>query len=269
MSHEALAGTQPALEARGLGVTVEGSALLRDVDLAVHRGELLAVVGPNGAGKSTLLAALAGDVSPSAGEVLLGGAPLARVPLRTRARLRAVLLQESRVTFPFTVLDVVTMGRAPWQGTERQDEDETVVREAMERAEVTHLAHRRVPTLSGGERGRVAFARALCQQAPVLLLDEPTAALDIRHQEQVLTVARERARAGDAVVVVVHDLSLAAAYADRVAVLAAGRLVGRGTPREVFTPALLAEVYEHPVEVVEHPGAGLVIIPLRLPKDPS
>jgi iron complex transport system ATP-binding protein len=134
----------------------------------------------------------------------------------------------------------------------------------MEVAEVTHLAPRLFPTLSGGEKGRASFARVLAQGTRVLLLDEPTAALDIRHQEAVLVQARDQAAAGDAVVVVLHDLTLAAAYSDVVAVLDAGRLRGYGAPREVLTSELLTEVYRYPIDVLEHPVRGeLVVLPVR------
>ncbi len=154
------------------------------------------------------------------------------------------------------------MGRAPWAGGEREDEDDTAVAEAMARTEVTGFAGRPFSALSGGERARVALARVLAQRAPLLLLDEPTAALDLRHQELVLRLCRERARAGDAVVVVLHDLALAAAYADRVAVLRAGRIAADGPPR-VFSEELLSDVYDQPVEVLAHPRTGA---PLVLPR---
>lgn len=157
------------------------------------------------------------------------------------------------------------MGRAPWAGTDREDDDERIVAEAMAATEVAGFATRPFPALSGGERARVALARVLAQQAPLLLLDEPTAALDLRHQELVLRVCRERAAAGCAVVVVLHDLGLAA-YADRVAVLHDGRIAVEGPPAEVFTGELLSRVYRQPVEVLAHPRTGApLVIPERPP----
>lgn len=264
---EPAGGTPLALSARDIVVEAGPATLLDGVDLDVRAGEVLAVVGPNGAGKSTLLGVLAGDVIPARGQVRMHGHPLDQIPLRQRARRRGVLLQENNLSFPFTVEDVVRMGRAPWQGQPEEDLDDLAVADAMADTEVTHFGLRRFPTLSGGERSRSSFARVLTQRAGILLLDEPTAALDIRHQERVLAVARRQARAGDAVVIVVHDLSLAAAYADRVALLAGGRLVDLGPPDEVLTAARLEEVYEYPVDVFTHPQAGLVIIPLRTPED--
>jgi len=158
----------------------------------------------------------------------------------------------------------VMMGRAPWHRTPQSELDDAMVDEAIKRADVGHLATRNFPTLSGGEQGRTAFARLLAQDTPVLMLDEPTAALDIHHQEQLLSVVREAADAGAAVVVVLHDLSLAAAYADRICVLARGEVRALGRPDDVLTKDLLSEVYDHPVEVLRHDGQ-LVVVPVRRP----
>ncbi len=252
------------LSARGLGVTIDGARLLDDVDFTAHPGELHALLGPNGAGKSTLLGALAGDVTPSAGAVIVNGRELGQWKLRELARERAVLLQQHDVYFPFTVAQVVEMGRAPWRGTAAERDDERMIAEAMALCDVGALAGRTVPSLSGGERARAALARVLAQGASLLLLDEPTAALDLKHQEDVLRLVRERATTGSTVVVVVHDLSLAAAYADRVTLLQHGRVVATGTPREVLTAERIGAVYGQPVEVFEHPRTGApLIVPLR------
>jgi len=222
--------SEVVLSARGVGVRIDRATLLDGVDLDVRTGEVLVVVGPNGAGKSTLLGVLAGDVVPSSGHVAWRGRPLASIGVAELARHRAVLLQESRLSFPFRVVDVVRMGRAPWRGTPREEHDDEVVARAHVTADVLHLAARRYPSLSGGEKARASFARVLAQEPRLLLLDEPTAALDVRHQEHVLAQARDRARAGDAVVVVLHDLSLAAAWADRVVVLDGGGSPGTEHP---------------------------------------
>lgn len=253
-----------ALAARGVRVRYGTRAVVDGVDLEVRAGEVLALLGPNGAGKSTLLGVLAGDVLPDEGVVELDGADVRAMRLDDLARRRAVLLQENRLSFPFDVLDVVRMGRAPWRGTDREDGDDAVVDAVMATADVTHLADRRYPTLSGGEKARVSFARTLAQEPTVLLLDEPTAALDIRHQESLLAEAVRWARDGAAVVVVLHDLTLAAAYADRVVLLADGHVRGDGTPRDVLTGELLTDVYRHPIEVVHRPGSDeLVVLPVR------
>lgn len=254
--------TTPGLEARSVTVEIGGNRILDDVSLRVAPGEVVALVGPNGAGKSTLLGALTGDVVPTSGTVELHGRPTGSYRAREAARERAVLLQKYAIAFGFPVHHVVEMGRSPWFGTDRSDDDELVVRRSMRQADVLHLAERSFPTLSGGEQARTSFARVLAQETPVVLLDEPTAALDIRHQEALLATTREAARAGAAVVVVLHDLTLAAAYADRICVLARGRVAADGPPREVLTEDLLTVVYQHPVRVIDLDGSPLVV-PLR------
>lgn len=249
---------------RGLRVRLGGRAVLDGADLAVTSGRVLALVGPNGAGKSTLLAALAADLVPEAGGVEIDGRPSSHWSSAELALRRAVLPQSAALAFPFTVGEVVAMGRAPWAGTPWEDEDEEAVAEAMALTEVTEFAGRPFSALSGGERARVALARALAQRTSLLLLDEPTAALDLRHQELVLRLCRRRAADGAAVVVVLHDLGLAAAYADRAAVVADGRIAADGPPQEVFTPGLLSQVYGQPVEVVAHPRTGArLVLPVR------
>lgn len=261
---EAEPGTVLA-EATGLAVRLGERRVLRGVDLAVRAGEVLTLVGPNGAGKSTLLAALAADLAPAEGGLAVDGRPAADWTARELALRRAVLPQAATLSFPFTVAEVVRMGRAPWVGTAAEDEDEAAVAEAMAATEVTDFADRPFSALSGGERARVALARVLAQGTRLLLLDEPTAALDLRHQEQVMRICRERAEAGRGVVVVLHDLGLAAAWADRAAVLHGGRLAAVGTPDEVFTEGLLGEVYGHPVRVLLDPDTGA---PLIVPERP-
>ncbi|MFI9765798.1 heme ABC transporter ATP-binding protein [Streptomyces sp. NPDC052415] len=251
--------------AEGLCVRLGGRDVLRGVDVTVRAGEVVALVGPNGAGKSTLLGALAADIPAAGGVVRIHGRPATQWSAPELALRRAVLPQSVTLTFPFSVEDVVRMGRAPWAGPGTEDDDAAVA-EAMRQTEVAEFAPRPFSALSGGERARVALARVLAQRAPLLLLDEPTAALDLKHQELVLRLCRERARAGDAVVVVLHDLGLAAAYAHRVAVLQAGRVAADGPPAEVFSERLLSEVYDQPVEVLPHPRTGAILVgPRRHP----
>jgi iron complex transport system ATP-binding protein len=255
---------EPLAVMDGVGVARGGREVLRGVSLTLSSGEVLAVVGPNGAGKSTLLSLLSGDLSVGSGMVSVGGRPVGRWRPAELALWRSVLPQHTTVAFPFTVEQVVAMGRAPWAGTERADEDETAVAEAMAETEVTEFAGRTYSTLSGGERARAALARVLAQRTPILLLDEPTAALDLRHQDLVLSVAVARAAAGAGVLAVLHDLNLAAAYADRVAVVADGRLRACGPPSEVLTAGLLTEVYQREVEVLAHPSSGKpLVLPVR------
>lgn len=256
--------TAPLLDARGVVVDLGGTRILHGVGLAVEPGQVVALLGPNGAGKSTLLAAACGDVPTASGEVRLSGRPLGAWSTVELARRRAVLLQRVNVSFPFTALQVVTMGRAPWAGTSAQDADDQAVAEAMAACDVEHLAERQFTTLSGGERARVALARVLAQGTDLLMLDEPTAALDLHHQELVLARARRHAQGGGGVVVVLHDLTLAAAWADRVIVLDRGRVAAAGAPRDVLTAGTLSQVYRCPVEVIDHPRTGgPIILPLR------
>ncbi|MEV8531222.1 heme ABC transporter ATP-binding protein [Streptomyces sp. NPDC051211] len=251
-------------EAAGLHVRLGQREVLAGIDLTARAGEVLALVGPNGAGKSTLLAALAADLPAAAGEVRIDGRPAGEWSARDLALRRAVLPQAAALSFPFEVAEVVRMGRAPWAGTPYEEEDEAAVAAALAAAEADGFAARSFSALSGGERARVALARVLAQRAPLLLLDEPTAALDLRHQELVLRICRERAAAGDAVVVVLHDLGLAAAYADRAAVLHDGRIAAAGPPAEVFEDGLLSRVYRQPVEVLAHPRTGApLVLPVR------
>ncbi|MFD9438897.1 heme ABC transporter ATP-binding protein [Streptomyces sp. NPDC060006] len=254
-------------EAEALRVRLGGREVLSGVDVRARAGEVLALVGPNGAGKSTLLGALAADVPADAGVVRVHGRPVSGWSAHELALRRAVLPQSASLSFPFPVEEVVRMGRAPWAGGAQEyarESDDAAVAAAMAATEVTEFGARPFSALSGGERARVALARVLAQRTRLLLLDEPTAALDLRHQELVLRICRDRARDGDAVVVVLHDLGLAAAYAHRVVILCAGRAVADGAPAEVFTDRLLSDVYKQPVEVFAHPRTGGVLVaPVR------
>jgi iron complex transport system ATP-binding protein len=257
-------GASAALDARGVSVEIDGRQILVDASIQVFPGEIVALIGPNGAGKSTLLAALTGDQQRTRGTIEIAGRPLDGWKLKELSQQRAVLLQENGVFFPFTVEQVVEMGRAPWQRTPFDHDDEEAVDEAIRLTDIERFRHRQVPSLSGGERARSAFARVLAQRTGILLLDEPTAALDLRHQEDVLRLARQRAHAGDAVIVVLHDLNLAAAYADRIALLSSGRIVAQGSPREVLTVERISDVYAQPVEVITQPDTGAtIILPVR------
>ncbi|MGC0364197.1 iron complex transport system ATP-binding protein [Rhodococcus sp. 27YEA15] len=253
-----------------VGITVErgGRPVLDGVSMDIRAGEVTVLVGPNGAGKSTLLAALAGDQAVVAGRVEVDGDELSTCTPVQMARRRAVLPQKHTIGFSFTAQQVVSMGRAPWTGTHREDQDSAAVADAMTICDVTKFAHRPFAALSGGEQARVALARVLAQDTSTVLLDEPTAALDLGHQEAVMAVARDRAAAGAAVVVVLHDLALAAAYADRIVVLENGHIAADGSPREVLREALLTRVYGYPIEVVDHPRTGASLVIPRRDADP-
>lgn len=253
-------GTEYAT-ATGLRVALGGRRVLNGIDLDVRTGEVLALVGPNGAGKSTLLSALAADLAPDAGRVVIDDAPASDWNPAELALRRAVLPQQSRLAFPFSVTEVVAMGRSPWAGTPAAAQDAAVVAETLRQCEIEEFAHRSFLELSGGERARVALARVLAQRAAMLLLDEPTAALDLRHQELVLRLCRDRAGAGDAVVVVLHDLGLAAAHCDRIAIVTEGGITGIGAPETVLDADLLTRVYRQPVDVLPDPrGGGLLVL---------
>jgi iron complex transport system ATP-binding protein len=257
-------GMTLCIAASGVGVTIDGNEIVRDVSIEIHAGEVLALVGPNGAGKSTLLSVLSGDVRATAGSVEIDGRDIRSVRHLELARLRSVLTQENQVSFPFTVAEVVEMGRSPWVRAGSRDDDDAAIRAAIQATDVAHLVTRRYTSLSGGEKARVSLARVLAQDTATVFLDEPTAALDLRHQEDVMATAAAIARRGRAVVVVVHDLSLAAAYADRVALVAGGRLESVGTPAEVLTAERVERVYGLAVDVVTR-GGKPVILPVRGP----
>lgn len=246
-----------ALEAVGVRYVAEGGEVLIDgVDLAIAPGTVTAIVGPNGAGKTTLLRLLAAELAATAGEVRIDGVLVGSLGAAELATRRAVLPQHTLLQFAFSCLDVVMMGR--FAAAPRSDE--SVVATAMDATDTSALADRIYPTLSGGEQTRVSLARVLAQEAPVLLLDEPTASLDLRHQELVMGTMRDLARAGAAVVTVVHDLQLAARHADRVVVLAEGRVAADGTVSEVMRAEVLEPVYGHRITTVAHPRTGQPLI---------
>jgi iron complex transport system ATP-binding protein len=249
------------------GVTVRPAAgarpILEDAAIDVRAGEVHALVGPNGAGKSTLFGVLAGDVVPVAGSVAIDGRALSAIGPRELARTRAVLLQENVVSFPFSAEEVVRMGRAPWARTPGEADDAAAVAAAMRATEVDAFAHRSVSSLSGGERARVALARVLAQATPIMLLDEPTAALDLKHHEDVMRLVRSSADAGTAVAVVLHDLNAALTHADRVTLLSGGRVVASGVPADVLTADRIEDVYGQRVDVFPHPVTGIPLVVAR------
>ncbi|MBM3696453.1 MAG: heme ABC transporter ATP-binding protein [Actinobacteria bacterium] len=253
--------TAPLLAAEGLVLRAGGAVLVDGVGLSVLPGEIIGVVGPNGAGKTSLLRLLSGELAPSRGSVTLDGKPLSAWRPLGLARRRAVLPQQTLLQFAFRCLDVVLMGRYAHRGSPA-DQDLAAARLAMSRTDTLHLASRLYPTLSAGEQARVSLARVLAQEATVLLLDEPTASLDLRHQELVMGMLRGLAEAGAGVVAVLHDLNLAARFAGRVALMSGGRLAALAPTREVLAADLLSEVYRHPVVVVPHPHLDC---PLVLP----
>ncbi|PKZ67247.1 heme ABC transporter ATP-binding protein [Gordonia terrae] len=260
------ATTVLGIHARDVSVVLGGREVVRGVSLDVGPGELVALVGPNGCGKSTLLSALSGTRAPQRGHIEVDGRDVTSTSMRELARHRSLVTQLNRVDTPFTVAQVVAMGRYPWLRTPRAANSPAVIADAMDLCELGAIADRPFGQLSGGQQARVSLARALAQDTPVMMLDEPTAALDIHHQEQVLDILRVHRDAGNAVLLVVHDLTLAAAYADRVAVMKDGRLLAIGPTSEVMTVDLLSRTYDHPVEVIEHAGRR-VVLPVRTPSE--
>ena len=247
----------------GVSIVRSKRTILTDITLSIEPGEVFALVGPNGAGKSTLLGALSGEITPSRGTALVAGQATSSFRPKKLSQHRAILLQSNQVSFPFSVRQVVEMGRNPWVGTDRADSDEQMIDTAMQLTGIEQLATRRFNELSGGERARVSLARVLAQDTELMLLDEPTAALDLHHQDRVMRVIRDHATGSRAVVVVVHDLSLAAAYADRVGLIVDGRLVAVGTPEEVMTPEILSDAYNVPLEVMRAPDGNIMVVPVR------
>lgn len=241
-------------------VQIGAKKLLDDVSVTIPQGAVTAIVGPNGAGKSTLLKVLTGERGQHTGTVIMDGKRLGRWNVREQAKRRAVVPQHTSLNFPFLVQEVVLMGRMPHVRGVEKTRDWEIVQQVMERANVDHLAQRSYPTLSGGEQQRVHLARALAQiwdaprdQPCYFFLDEPTASLDLGHQHEVLHVVQDLAKEGVAVVVILHDLNLAAQYADRIVVLCKGRVLAQGSPELVLTSSIIQQAYSIPVMVVEHP----------------
>ncbi len=251
------------LEIRDLTVAYGRLVALRQVGLSLRAGELVGVVGPNGSGKSTLIRAITRLVRPLGGDIRLDGKEVGRLSQRELARRVAVVPQSPYLPDAFTVLEVALMGRTPHLGLLQSEgrADLAAVRRALEQTDTWQLAGRRIGELSGGERQRVVVARALAQETPLLLLDEPTAHLDMGHQAAVLDLVRQLCRGeGKAGLAAIHDLSLAGQYCDRLVMLNEGRIVGEGEPQEVLSPQLLASVYGTRVSVFSHPLTGRPVV---------
>ncbi|MBR3192349.1 heme ABC transporter ATP-binding protein [Bosea sp. (in: a-proteobacteria)] len=252
------------LEADDLSFSVRGSTLVRGASLALQEGTTTIVVGPNGAGKSTLLKLLTGELSPSQGTVRMDGATLPQIPAWELACRRAVMVQNQRLAFPFTVYEVARLGLEGVGRAQSRIRKSEIIAQALETAGVVGLAGRQYQTLSGGEQQRVQFARALCQleagrsvaQRQILFLDEPIASLDLCHQLSLLDAARSIAAQGAAVLVVLHDLNLAVTYADRLVVMHEGAIVAQGDPSAILDDNLLRGVFRVSLSFSRLPPAG-------------
>ena len=254
-----------SLELSNITVLRQRRTILDDVSLTVEPGQVVALVGPNGAGKSTLLGVCAAAIHPDKGSVQWEGSDLAALSAPELALVRSHLPQDPMGDVGFTAREVVAMGRYALQraGATDHAKDIRVVAEAMRAFDVDGFADRPIRTLSGGERARVAIARTLVQHAPVILLDEPTAALDLAHQERVLAQVADETRWNTAVAVVLHDLNLAATHAQRIIVVSAGSIVADGPPPEVLRDDLLSEVYRRPLAVIDHPFRDVPLVVTR------
>jgi len=256
------------LEIRSLSVGYGERRVLHNLNLDLPSGQILGVIGPNGAGKSTLIRTLSGILTPQTGQVRVAGRALVQLSHAERARLIAVVPQATHLPPAFTAWETVLMGRTPylnWLG-QTSAHDEEIVRQAMLHTDTLELADRRVGELSGGEQQRLLLARALAQAAPLLLMDEPTAHLDLQYQFSLLDQIRDLVTEGKlAVLIVLHDLNLVARYADQVALLVKGKLRALGTPRQVLTPDLLSQAYHTPLEVLflGHSGQPFVMPPVK------
>ena len=247
--------------AQDVNVTLAGRLVLRDVSLALSSGHLVALVGPNGAGKTTLLRALAGLV-PSDGIIRVHGDELSSLSLRERARRFAYLPQGHLAHWPLPARDIVALGRYPHGATDPARltaKDAEAVLRAMQAADVLEFSDRRVTELSGGERSRVALARALAVEAPVILADEPTSSLDPRHQIDVMKTLHAAVDKGALVIVVTHDLGLAARFADTVLVMSEGRLVSQGAPAEALSEQVMADVFRIDAYRAEYQGEAVIV----------
>jgi iron complex transport system ATP-binding protein len=247
-----------SLEARGISVARGGRVILKRVSMEIRRSQLCVIAGPNGGGKSTLLRALCGVWPVTEGEVLLDGRRLTALPRKEIARRIGHVPQDSRLDFPFTVREVVASGRYPHRGrfAWESQADRRAIHEAMDICDLLHLADRLVNTLSGGERQRVSIARSLAVDPEFLLLDEPTASLDLEHSISVYGLCLKLAAAGRGLVLSTHDLNAALRFSDRAALICQGELVGQGPPAEVLTSSAIRSVFRVEAEPVDA-GSGI------------
>lgn len=253
------------LKLHNVSAKISSQISLQDIEMEVEAGCVSVIIGPNGAGKTSLLRAVCNDLPTSAGEVLLNGRPIAELPVQEKAQMLAILPQRSSLEFSFSVEEVVTMGRIP-HATSYID-NRKIVEQALALVDCSHLASRSFVNLSGGEKQRVQLARVAAQiWQPVpcgercLILDEPTASLDLAHQEMIVSMFDYFRGQGVAILVVLHDLNLSAKCADQIIVLDNGKCAGKGAPRQVLTEEMLKDVFSVSATIVDHPLNGKPMI---------
>ena len=262
-------GRPPAIGAQGVFFQIEAKTLLDRADLKAAHGQMVGLIGPNGAGKSTFLRAISGVLRVQSGSIHLDGADLRSLTSKEIAAGLAIVPQIVPYTHGFTAMELVLMGRYPHLGRfqiEGQG-DERIARNAMRQTETEQFADRTLDTLSGGERQRVIVSRALAQQPRILLLDEPTANLDVLHQLKVLGLVRQLVDDGLTAVAAIHDLNMAARFCDRLVLLQEGRVLAEGAPEEVLTPKLIAQAFGVKAAVYQDPNTGSHAISLIAPAD--
>lgn len=252
----------PVLDAQNITYRIGEARLVDDASLGVEAGSFVGLLGPNGAGKTTLLRLLSGELEPVVGSICLQGKPLDHYEADALGRLRAMLSQNTQTSFPFSVEDIVMMGRIPHlKGMFEGESDRAAVEAAMKRSDVLHLRNRLYPTLSGGEAHRVDVARVLAQDPDLFFLDEPTNHLDPHHQVEVLSLFRELVHEGKTVIAALHDLNLASLFCDRVLMMNKGRIVADAPPAEALSQDLVELVYNIHCSVLTHPSGVPWIVP--------
>ncbi|UPM43373.1 heme ABC transporter ATP-binding protein [Halocatena salina] len=261
--------SDPLIDVDSVSVALGETRILRDVSLSVPSGSFVALVGPNGAGKTTLLRTINGVLTPDRGSVSIDGRDIQSLSSRAIARSVATVAQDTTVSFSFSVRDVVAMGRTPHRSRFRRMEREPIER-ALERTRTAELADRSIETVSGGERQRVLLARALAQETPALVLDEPTASLDVTHQVRTLGLVRTLVDEGKTALAAIHDLDLAARFCDAIVVLADGQVLARGSPETVFTESVIEQAFggETRVHIHENPATDSPSITMLRSGDP-
>lgn len=245
-----------------------GKVLIQNISIEVEPGQLKAIIGKNGAGKSTLLKAMTQDINAISGTCTLDDTDIQQYRLEELAQKRSIVSQQVSLEFSFSVRQVVLIGRSPYMSFFETDTDDKIATEALKKVDALHLIDRSYLTLSGGEKQRVQFARAIAQiwdlmeagEPSYLLLDEPLSSLDISHQHEMMTVLKELSKKNVGILIIIHDLNLAAQYSDKVHVLKDGETVIEGDPALVFTEKIISEAFDYPVNILKHPNGGFPVV---------